>query len=181
MSEPSPPNVIDYLTLAAAVIAPIAAAWTTIWSVRRAESEKFNLHIDWKDFLEENYDYNQIPFLYVQNLTDQSLIIASIQWYRGAFRRRMTRDTALPWEDPFDLNFPYTIDAGSVRDFALDEHVAAKHFSKAKRISRSFGLFKRSAIWIGVTTVSGKTQFIGGERVLPWDERPRWIKVTDDD
>ena len=175
------PDVVDYLTLAAAVLAPAAAAWTTIWSVNKSESDKFSLHVDWKFFADPNAPSEEIPFLYIQNHSSRKILITGIQWHRGAWKRTEVRETALIWEDPTDLDFPYEIDAGAVRQFALSEIVAKQQFDRSKSVSKAFGRIGRSAIWIKVSTATGASKFIGGERVLPWKHRPDWTTTPDDD
>lgn len=47
MPAPSPPSTIEYLTLAAAILSPVAAALTTIWTLRRKERELIDIAITW--------------------------------------------------------------------------------------------------------------------------------------
>lgn len=177
MANDSASNLVDYLTLVAAILAPAIAAWATISTARRVEKERFSLHIDWRFF--PSGREAELPFLYVQNKSSTPIIISAIYWYRGAIRRRQAQGTALWWEDPADLHFPYTIKSGEVSEFVLSEFGAKEQFKRVERSASLFGFFGRSSLWVGVTTISGSQKYIGAERVIPWEERPQWTKVED--
>jgi hypothetical protein len=178
MGEQSP-NLVDYLTLATSIIAPAIAAFTTIWSVRRSDKDKFSAFIDWKYGGNKETGFFEAPFIYIHNHSSNKIMIKQVHWYVGPIRRKIFPGTALWWEDPLDLNFPFTVESGDILELALSDEMACKVYSHTSKWSKRLGVIGRSAIWIGISTVTGASKFVGGERAIPWDKRPSWLKIPE--
>ena len=176
----NPPNVVDYLTLGAAIVSPLVAAATTIWSIRRGEREKFDLHIEWEMF-EPGQGFDEAPILHVHNRSASKILLSEIRFLTGAFFRRRRFGTAIYWEDPLDLGFPYAVESQAIRRFMLSEVETKRLYARLGRKSKLWGMIRRSAIWVQVRTVAGVSKAIGAEAALPWDNRPSWAKIEDDD
>ncbi|MCJ2186356.1 hypothetical protein [Novosphingobium beihaiensis] len=173
MPTEAAPNLVDWLTLAVAAFGSAAATFSAIWIASREDREVFDLHISWQWF--GGGKYAELPFVYISNRSKQSIIIVDIEWLHGALKRCPDRGTALFYEDPGDLNFPYEVPAGSTEKLFLDEDGARNAFEKASKFANWFGWLGRSSMWLRVTTVRGTKKFIGGETALRWADRPRWV------
>ena len=174
----SVPNVVDWLTLAAATAGTILGTFTTIWSVRRADTEKFALHIEWA--FEPHSEEAEYPVLYIQNRSAGSIQIAEMAIYKGFLRKRRSCQTVKWWDDPTDLNFPYEVKAGETGKYALSSKTIKKQFNKIGRWRRTLSWLRRATFWIGVSTVAGKRRFIAGDSALEWSARPSWLQLNDD-
>ena len=168
------PNLVDWLTLAAAALGTLLGTFTAVWQILRGEREKPDLHLDWEWF-GDGGPIAELPFLYVHNRSSVTINIVGVNWYGGAFRRKEKQYTAIYHEDPGDVNFPYPIDPGSFKKFFLDDSAAVRHFDQHKEHANFFGFFRRSSLWVCVKTMRGKRKFIGAERALPWRSRPKWL------
>ena len=123
------PNLVDWLTLFAAAASTILGTFITIWSIIRSDRDRFYLHIDWEWF-GPNREYEELPFVYIQNRSVNPIVISDISWYRGALFRKPTFGTALYWLDPSELSFPYTVEPGELKKLVLSELGAKRNFEK---------------------------------------------------
>jgi hypothetical protein len=178
LSSPGEPNTIDYLTLTAAVIAPIATSALTVWTIRRAEKERFDLHIDWA--WEPHADVTEFPVLHIHNKSTSMLVVTEIGFLRGAIWRKLASGTAVYWEYPSDLPFPVMIDARQTRSFRLYDDRAFQLFGRLSAACKWLGQIHRSALWVDVRTAEGSVKRLGAEEALPRRERPRWKKVEEE-
>ncbi len=166
---------IDYLTLAAALIAAIGPL-VKIWEIWRTEKERFDLHIDWVDF-GPNHPIEEAPFLYALNKSKDPILITEVRFSTGLFWRKVQPDTALGYLDPLDLSFPYLVEPGQKRDFMLQSFAAEKHYEKIGFYSRLSAFFQRSWLWLEIETTAGTKKIIGSERAMGWHFRPAWTKI----
>ena len=165
----SEPNLLDWLTFFAAA----AAVVTTIWATRRGDRELLDAHLDWEWF--GSGPTAELPFLYINNRSNHAVEIVELTWFSGAFLRKPDEGTALYNEDPGDVNFPYRVEAGSSRKIYLEETGAIRSLKRAKRWSETFGIVRRSSVWLRIKTIRGGVKWLGAERALPWRERPDWF------
>ena len=174
------PNLVDWFTLGVASLGTLLGTVTAVWTVVRGDKEHLDLHISWKWF-GQHEKFPELPFLYIHNRSKNTVSIVDVYWYVGAIIRKEKRYTALFHEDPGDTNFPYEIAPGATSSLLLSDSDAISHFAECAKYSDFFGFFRRSSMWVGVTTMRGKKQFIGAERCLPWKSRPKWLRGSDED
>jgi hypothetical protein len=169
---------IDYVTLIGAVIAATTPL-IKLWEVVRQDKERLELHIDWVDF---DSDYrDSAPFLYVINRSKNPIFITEIGFRTGLFWRRKRAYTAVDFDDPLELNFPYEILPSQQKRFMLQSHTAEKHVDRLKAYARFSSIFRRSLLWIDVETAGGTSKKIGAERAMKWENRPAWTKLEEED
>lgn len=177
MSAPEP-NVVDWLTLAVASLGTFFGTLTAVWTVLRGEREKIDFHIDWEWF--GNGPQAELPFVYVHNRSNVAVNIVELTWFVGAIVRRSTPYTAKWSEDPGDVNFPYNVAPGGFIKLFLDFEAAKTHYEVTHKYRNFFGFFRRSSLWLAITTMRGKRIYIGAERALPWRNRPKWLRGKED-
>jgi hypothetical protein len=171
-------DVVGWLTLGVAALGTGLTTFTSIWIGRQAAQERVHLHIDWTwDGSGPTAEY---PVLYVQNRSSTAIQIAEIAWYRGFFRRKRAAYSAKWGDDPSDFNFPYEVEAGKTKRFALEEDGAEKQFLKVAGSAKRLSWLRRATFWVGVTTVAGKRKFVAADLALPWKLRPAWLRVEND-
>ena len=166
-------SVVSWLTLGAAVLGTAASAFTAIWTTRRQDREVFDVHLDWEWM--GSGPHAELPFVYIHNRSKNSISVVQLTWMFGAFARRSWQGTALFYEDPSDINFPYEIQAGSTRKLYLDEDGAKRSFEKIKGQANFYGIIRRSSLWLKVETMRGNSKLIPAESALPWLSRPAWV------
>lgn len=165
------PNIVDWLTLGVASAGTFLTALIGVWSVRRSDREVFDFHIEWEwtgvGPLPER------PFIYVHNRSAHTLSIIQLSWYTGVFRYAAHKGTAVYYDDPSDVNFPYEVEPSKTIKIYLDEGGAIKAFEEisAKIGSRRF--FRSSYLALGLKTLRGSMRYIPAERALPWSMRPK--------
>jgi hypothetical protein len=178
VTDPQPPNLVQYLTLAAAIIAPAVAAVTTVYQIRRGERDKITVHAEWK-MVEDEESIEEIPYVHIHNRSGHRVLVTEIRYAAGAFFKRGLSGTAKWYEDPFDLNFPYEIAPGEVLKLVLGEDEAERVFKKFAWQVRAWGWLRRRYIWLEVQTAGGAHVRIPGERALAYSKRPNWT-IRDD-
>jgi hypothetical protein len=174
------PNLVDYLTLAAAVVGPLAGVYATLWTVRRTEKVRFDAHIDWVDF-GPNSPLGETPALYIHNKSKDALVVTEIRFRSGAWIKRRRAGTALHYEDPMDLDFPYTVQPGVVRRLILAEYYARKYADLERWGAKAADWLRRPTLWLEIVTATGRSKTIGAEQALTWKDRPRWAKIEHED
>lgn len=160
------------------LISPFVAASTAVLLARRQDRERVSCFVDWSfEIGDQEGPYN---FLYIgiHNRSPHKIAIRSVKLLSGGFARVATEGTALSYEDPFDLNFPYKVEPGEVKTLALDEEAATKLFASSSRCMNVINkILRRPRIMVECMTTAG-TRFRGSaEEALPWDERQRWARL----
>lgn len=135
-------------------LSPILAAMTAIWVFRRQQREQVHCFVGW-DMVQGGPEA-EIPYLAVQNRSDQTVMIKAFNYRTGLMRKAVPRTVAIYWEDPFDLHFPMGVDAGQIRKFRMDAHEATALAGKAGKMTR---LLHR---WFGVPRLSVQIQTMAG-------------------
>jgi hypothetical protein len=172
------PNWVDYLTLIAALIAAIGPL-VKIWEIWRSDNERFDLHIEWIDF-GPNHEIGEAPFLFVLNKSANPIFITAIRFRTGLFWRKKHAYTAMQYDDPTDINFPYLVDPGKKHQFILQDYAAEKHYEQIGWKSGLSKVFRRSWLWLEIETAAKSSRIIGAERVMSWKSRPAWTTAKKD-
>lgn len=173
-------NLVDYLTLAAAILGPLAGVYTTLWTVRRGERVRFDAHVDWFDF-GPNHPWGETPALYLHNKARDALVVTDIRFRTGIWIKRRRRGTALQYDDPMDLSFPYRVESGELMRLILADHHVQKYAVVDPWRQRIADFLRRPTLWIEIVSATGRAKTIPAVRALPWKERPPWAKIGSED
>lgn len=119
----------------------------------------------------------EASFLSVHNLTGQNVAINRLRYLSGFPRRGSKVGTALEFSDPYDLNFPYMVGPGEIRNFHLDEAQALRLASDVKGVALlACRLLRRDRIAVEATTTTGLRKKVAAEAVLQWTDRAPWAR-----
>jgi hypothetical protein len=164
--------ISDFWNLAS----PFVAAGTAVFLARRSDRERVSSFVDWSFKWGEDGPYDWL-YIGIHNHSPHKLAVISIRFLSGGFPRKASEGTALYYEDPFDLSFPYSIEPGEIITKALDEEAARKIVADSWRIT-SFAnrMLRRSRVKVECLTTAGTVLRASGEAALPWDERQRWAR-----
>ena len=155
------------------IATPILAAMTTIWIQSRTTREVVSCFVDWEFDYDNERGRIEHPYLGVHNRSTQPIAVHRVQFLRnGLFAQKQIEGTALLFEDPTDLAFPYMVKPGEIRILILDKDAARQVASEVaqpwKTIARIFG---RPRVLLEVRTTADTRLVIAAERALPWTER----------
>lgn len=153
-------------------VAPFIAAGAALWIAALQRRELISVVIG------HDYDhqrYGDIDYFIVHNRSTQPVAITSIRYLSGVVWRTPQQGTALDYEDPTDINFPYLVQPGALLRLRLDSHAARKIASRfgVKR-RRLAWLLRRSRLLVECRSSSGARYRTSGEPILPWDDQLPW-------
>ncbi len=171
----SGPNWVEYLTLGVATVGAIAPL--LMW--RHKIAEKFDLAPTF--FYGQDTDGSECAWsaVVIHNRSTDTIFLSEIHVHWGAIFRKKFRYTALPSEDPEDVNFPYSIDADGHRTFRVEFFRPIENL-KVLKFAQAFSFFGRPSVWIGVQTIRGTKRFVNAEPMLRHHEMPDWMKKQHD-
>ena len=161
---------MDVGTVFQIVLSSCVAAATTLFVNARQERERISCFVDWK-FVERDDGFEEFPYLGVHNRSSQPIAIHSVRFAKGGvFYRAPEQATALDFDDPTDLAFPYLVEPGKIRVLVLDGDQASRLANEPR------GLKLRMLKWLGIQRISLEVRttartllFIDAEGSLPWD------------
>jgi hypothetical protein len=160
--------------IAQLVLTPILATITTLFLQKRQERERLSCFVDWR-YKEYDDGIEEYAYIGLHNRSTQSIAVHSVRWVRnGVFARTPVKGTALEFDDPLDLAFPYLIAPGEIRSLRLNEEAAEMHATSANPITRAILiLFNVHRILIEVRTTAQTELLVEAEGALPWSDRIR--------
>jgi hypothetical protein len=163
---------MDWGTIAQVAVTALIATATTLLVQARQERERVSCFIDWR-YSETPEGIDDNPYLGVHNRSAQPIAVHSARWVvNGFFMRRHIEGTALAFEDPFDLNFPYIVAPGAISSLVLDGHDAKRYAAKTTGIKAAlFSFLGMHRILIEVRTTAQTRLLVPAEAALPWDTR----------
>lgn len=168
------PNIVDWLTLAAAASGTFLTAALSVWTTRRKEREVFDAHIEWDWF--GSGPIAELPFVYLHNRSENLISVIDVSWASGTLLYLYpVEGTALHYEDPGDIGFPYEVKPGETIKIYLESHGAMKALERAGVAGKLRGLLKISSVYLSIRTLRGTVKLVPGERAIPWGERPEWL------
>lgn len=161
----------DVLQLAASLVVPFIAAGGALWIASQQRKERVSCFISWG----YGRGGQEVSLVGIHNRSSQTVAITRIRYLSGIVIRSAAEGTALNYDDPTDLGFPYLVAPGEIRTIELDQHMAG-------RLARSFGkgrlflarLFRRSRILVECQTTTGARYRASAETVLPWSDQLSW-------
>lgn len=158
----------DVAQLLVSATAPFVAAGAALWIASLQRRERLSC------FISYGGQYGDTSFLGMHNRSGQTVAITSIRYLAGGPWRTLRRGTALDYEDPSDLRFPYKIAAGEILKLEIDEH-QAKMLAETVTGWRllTLKLFRRSRVLIECQSSAGARYRTSAEPALPWDYQLR--------
>lgn len=164
----------DVWQLVVSALAPFIAAGVALWIATIQQRERVSCFITWG----VDQEYNEYPVLGIHNRSSQPVAITAVRYRVGIIIRKLAQGTALDYEDPFDLAFPYVVAPGEIRRLALQEHQALKLAESVGRwrvlLAR---ILRRSRVLVECTTTTGASYYTSAEKVLPWDLQLSWKRT----
>ncbi|MBW8856371.1 MAG: hypothetical protein JF604_19060, partial [Bradyrhizobium sp.] len=115
----------DYSPLVSPILSPIIAAVTTIFLFQRKEKERVHCSLEWRYVPHPDGQYEE-PFLVVHNRSDRSVAIKDLRFLTGMLWRKRSDNTALGYDDPENIDFPYLVEPGRLHNIRLDEYQATR-------------------------------------------------------
>ena len=168
------PAWISAAQVGAAFLSPMIGAMTAILTLRWESRDSLVGSVDWVFDYDPSYGAIQYPFLMVQNRSLHSIHVTSLEFSRGILLRKGDGHTALEYDDPIDLDFPYEIESGKTKTFALDQKQAARLYGEDRLIDRIASSIGRKPFLLIARTMSGKKQKFSALRAIPFPTRPGW-------
>src|SRR6185369_684534 len=159
-------NTKDMLQLGVSIVAPFVAAGGALWIYALQQRERVSCFITYG----YGREYDEIDFLGIHNRSSQPIAVVAVRYRSGVLVRKSGQGTALNYEDPTDLAFPYVVGPGEIRKLWLDD-------VQALRLAKSVGflrrlmarLLHRSRILVECETSTGARYATSAEKVLPWE------------
>lgn len=165
----------DILQLAVSAVVPFIAAAGAVWLSSLQRKERISCTLT---FGFGGPEHGERTFLSVHNYGDKMVAISRINYVEGiVFRRRQVK-TALEFEDPDDLDFPYPVDPDKIRHFMLEE-LYAKRIAEAVTAPRALlaRILRRPRLLVECETTRGTKARIAAEQVLPWKDQATWTRA----
>ena len=165
----------DFAPIVSPILSPIIAAATAIVLFQRKEQERVHASIEWRYVAHPDGQYEE-PFLVVHNRSDRSVAIKDMRYVSGVLRRVRSDSTALGYDDPEDIDFPYLVEPGKLRNIRLDEHQATRIADEASWLGRLLSRAGRARIKVEAVTTAGKRIRISAEDAIAWKKKPAWLQ-----
>lgn len=165
----------DYAPLVSPVLSPIIAAWTAIFLFQRKEQERVHCSLEWRYVGHPDGQYEE-PFLVVHNRSDRSVAIKDLRFLTGVLWRKRSESTALGYDDPEDIDFPYLVEPGKLRNIRLDEHQATRLADETSSLANLLSRIGRARIKVEAVTTAGKRIRISAEDAIAWKKKPTWLQ-----
>jgi hypothetical protein len=165
----------DLAPIISPILSPIIAAVTAIALFQRKEQERVHCTIEWRYIGHPDGEYED-PFLVIHNRSDRSVAIKDLRYLTGAFWRRRSDHTALGYDDPEDIDFPYLVEPGKLKKIRLDEHQATRIANEVSAPARILSRAGRPRIKVEAVTTAGKRIRVSAEGAIAWKKRPAWLQ-----
>jgi hypothetical protein len=160
------------------LVSPFVAAGTAVFLARRQDRERISCFVAWGLEWDDERGPFEWPYIGLHNQSPKTVAITSVRYLTGSFPRKAVEGTALMYEDPFDLDFPYKVESGQIRTVHLDEEMGKRIVADASRFwSWVNVLLRRPRIVVECVTTGGTKLKASAEKLLPWDERQRWARA----
>lgn len=161
----------DAAQLLVSAIAPFVAAGAALWIASVQRRERLSC------FISYGGQFADTSFVGVHNRSAQTVAIIGVRYLSGGLWRVRQKGTALDYDDPTDISFPYLIAPGEVLKLWLDENqakiCAETVTGRPLLIAR---LLRRSRLLVECQSSAGTCYRTSGEAILPWDDRVAWYR-----
>lgn len=165
----------EYAPLVSPILSPIIAAWTAIFLFQRKEQERIHCSLEWRYVAHPDGQYEE-PFLVVHNRSDRSVAIKDLRFVTGVLWRKRSDSTALGYDDPEDIDFPYLVEPGKLRNIRLDEHQATRLADETSSLAHLLSRAGRARIKVEAVTTAGKRIRVSAEDAIAWKKKPAWLQ-----
>lgn len=165
----------DWSPIIGPILSPVIAAVTAIVLFQRKEQERVHCTIEWRYIGHPDGQYED-PFLVVHNRSDRSVAIKDLRFIIGVLRRTRSEHTALGYNDPDEVDFPYLVEPGKLRNIRLDEHQAVRLADEVSWLARTLSRVGRPRLKLEAVTTAGKRIRISAEDAIPWKKKPDWLQ-----
>ena len=161
----------DVAQLVVSALAPFVAAGSALALLAFGRRERVSTVIGW----EHDARYGEMDLIVIHNHSDRAVAIHAIRYLEGVIWRTAQQGTALDYEDPTDLGFPYLIQPNEMRRLRLDSMQARRLARRAGRWRKLVALvLRRSRILVECQSTAGTRFRTSGEPALPWDDQLPW-------
>ena len=147
-----------------------------MWTYRRQRKERLSAAIIWAwgaDY--QTGGQEEQPFLTVQNRSDKPAVITDISYLAGSLWPKPEPGTAMDFDDPTDIDFPYEIEPGKMHRFRLNSYGAKTITDKVTSLGRLARKLGRAPVWIQVKTMANTRLRVRAEEATPWKNRAEWL------
>jgi hypothetical protein len=168
-------TIKDFTAIVSPILSPVIAAITAIVLFQRKEQERVHCTIEWRYVAHPDGQYED-PFLVVHNRSDRSVAIKELRYVTGALWRRRADGTALGYDDPEYIDFPYLVEPGKLKTIRLDEHQATRIADEVWAPARALSRLGRPRIKVEAVTTAGKRIRISAEDAIAWKKKPAWLQ-----
>lgn len=161
----------DIAQLLVSAIAPLIAAAGALGVARLSFRERVSIAITWGT----DYRSQDVSFIAIHNRSSQAVAITTVRYVSGVFWRTAEDGTALDYEDPSDLAFPYLIEPGKILRLRLNEYAAKRLAKESSRTQTVMAwALRRSRFLVECRSTAGSRYRTSGEPILSWDDQLPW-------
>jgi hypothetical protein len=161
----------DVWQLVVSGLAPFIAAGGALWIYSLQHRERISCFITFG----YGREWEETSLISIHNRSSQPVAITRIRYRFGILFRKPSQGTALDYEDPTDLDFPYVVGAGEIRKLKLDEHHAIRLAQTVGKLRIwAARVLRRSRFTVECTTSTGAKYETSGEPILPWKDQLPW-------
>ncbi|NML04289.1 hypothetical protein [Sphingomonas sp. G-3-2-10] len=164
------------VALATAAVSSALGSYFALRTLRLQSRELIDASIAWQWVNGPNGKMDEEPFLVVQNRSANPAFLVRARWLRGTMLRVESTAYAFSYVEPTDGSFPLEVRAQGVTSFPLSmgraDQIARRSWWYSRAISY---LFKRSYLWIEVTTITGARLTVAANDATSFQKRPLWL------
>ncbi|WP_230630548.1 hypothetical protein [Sphingomonas sp. Leaf37] len=77
---------------------------------------------------------------------------------------------------PKNIDFPYLVEPGKLRNIMLDEHQATRAADETSWLTHLLSRAGRARIKVEAVTTAGKRIRISAEDAIAWKKKPTWLQ-----
>ena len=166
----------DIAQLAVSAVVPFIAVGGALLVAAAPHRERIACIVSW-GWIYGGEGPDEAPFLIIHNRGTQSVAVSAVRYLAGFPAKIRGSGTALDYEDPTDVNFPYIVAPGEIKRLRLDEMMALRLIGELPRFQAlAARLFRRPRIFVEATTTTGLRKKTEAESTLPWTSRASWMR-----
>ena len=165
-------------TIAPVLVSSTLGAIVALIAYRFRSQEPLAASITWQWDYDINGQQLEEPYLTIQNRSTMPAYLKRARILKGLFLRFEARRYAFSYDDHDSGNFPLEVKAASVTSFPLSSHRADHILSTAWLVTRLLAyLFRRSYVWLEVTTIGGRRVMVPANDMANFRGRPLWVDL----
>ncbi len=155
----------------------VAASGTilTWWHEKSKRDEQLDATLEWILGNDCSGERDYFPTVIIHNRSSDSVAVSDVELCWGWSIRKRSRWTALDYDDPEDLAFPYVVEPGKFWRKRITNQNFAEKLGKVK-LARFVWFVKRPSVWIRVKTMRGTTRYISAMSMIESFQMPDWLK-----